>query len=552
MRSPLSAIALLVCLAGTAHAASVEIVNNVGLSGSTITDITINGQVVAVGDLVSGKPTTFAVSTGPVNRVILTDNATPPATNQGVWDTSGDLDVFTGHQIRAGSGPQNYFFPAPLTTKASVDAVILGHADNGGSPQFDAIDALGNIIAEAGTLTYPGAGVADQPTGLWNLPDEDYIDVTAVGAPGDPPAYGAVSNVAPLTGGNGGVGIALNFNPGVQIHGVRITNAGSTLEMSEVLGVLVDTPIPPPPPPTSFGVVNNVSLTNDLVTEITVNNVAIPVANLVSGKSAGMTSAVLPNRIMIRDDAPLPATNADAWNLSGDLDVMTGHQLLQSSGPQEYFFDSPITTGGLVDAVVLALVDAGGARIKAIDASGNVIAEAGTLVWTAGAHSAEPHGIWSTPDTDFIQTTTNNVPGDAPTYGALFNVAPFTGAAGGFGMALKFAPDILIHGISIDSFSSNVELAEVFGVAVSPVLPGDHNGDGAVDAADYVAWRKNPDAFGGDPDGYNDWQENFGVGGGGSSANDAAVPEPLPLVLGSMWFVAMLAARFRTRSEDRY
>jgi hypothetical protein len=147
---------------------------------------------------------------------------------------------------------------------------------------------------------------------------------------------------------------------------------------------------------------------------------------------------------------------------------MTGHQLLQSSGPQEYFFDTPITTGRHVDAVVLALADAGAARIKAIDASGNVIAEAGTLVWTAAAHSAEPHGIWSTPNTDFIQITTNNVPGDAPTYGTLFNVAPFTSATGGFGMALKFAPGILIHGISIDSFSSNVELAEVFGVVPEP------------------------------------------------------------------------------------
>jgi hypothetical protein len=34
-------------------------------------------------------------------------------------------------------------------------------------------------------------------------------------------------------------------------------------------------------------------------------------------------------------------------------------------------------------------------------------------------------------------------------------------------------------------------------------VPGDHNDDGTVDAADYVAWRKAPGMFGGEPGGYN-------------------------------------------------
>jgi hypothetical protein len=65
----------------------------------------------------------------------------------------------------------------------------------------------------------------------------------------------------------------------------------------------------------------------------------------------------------------------------------------------------------------------------------------------------------------------------------------------------------------------------VLELAAAPGLVGDHNGDGVVDAADYVAWRKNPDAFGG-PGGYTDWVENFGEGGGGSGNSGAAVPEP--------------------------
>ena len=45
--------------------------------------------------------------------------------------------------------------------------------------------------------------------------------------------------------------------------------------------------------------------------------------------------------------------------------------------------------------------------------------------------------------------------------------------------------------------------------------PADYNGDGTVDAADYVAWRKLPTLFGGDPAGYNVWRTDFGASGGG-------------------------------------
>jgi len=62
--------------------------------------------------------------------------------------------------------------------------------------------------------------------------------------------------------------------------------------------------------------------------------------------------------------------------------------------------------------------------------------------------------------------------------------------------------------------------------------PGDHNEDGVVDAADYVAWRKDPAANGGDPAGYDVWRENFGESGpGGSGGNAGGVPEPGTLVL---------------------
>jgi hypothetical protein len=75
-------------------------------------------------------------------------------------------------------------------------------------------------------------------------------------------------------------------------------------------------------------------------------------------------------------------------------------------------------------------------------------------------------------------------------------------------------------------------------------LPGDFDRNGIVDSADYVVWRKNPSAFGGDPAGYNTWRVNFGRVAGGSSiaeSSAAAVPEPMSLAL--LVFAALLGMR---------
>lgn len=73
--------------------------------------------------------------------------------------------------------------------------------------------------------------------------------------------------------------------------------------------------------------------------------------------------------------------------------------------------------------------------------------------------------------------------------------------------------------------SPMVREIDVFGQLVGPVIiPGDFNEDGAVDLADYVAWRKR----GGTPAEYQTWRTNFGRNslGGGSGASAPSVPEP--------------------------
>jgi hypothetical protein len=83
--------------------------------------------------------------------------------------------------------------------------------------------------------------------------------------------------------------------------------------------------------------------------------------------------------------------------------------------------------------------------------------------------------------------------------------------------------------------SNPLEGTVIYGpiTAVSPPsvgIPGDHNKDGAVNAADYVVWRKtNIDGA----QGYNDWRTNFGrtSGSGSSLGSSSAVPEPTSALL---------------------
>jgi hypothetical protein len=80
--------------------------------------------------------------------------------------------------------------------------------------------------------------------------------------------------------------------------------------------------------------------------------------------------------------------------------------------------------------------------------------------------------------------------------------------------------------------------------------PGDENGDGKVDAADYVAWLK----MDGSPGGYSAWRTHFGETGGTGSAlsapsNAVAVPEPAGALLLLLAAVLCNSRRHRLRSS---
>jgi parallel beta-helix repeat protein len=70
-------------------------------------------------------------------------------------------------------------------------------------------------------------------------------------------------------------------------------------------------------------------------------------------------------------------------------------------------------------------------------------------------------------------------------------------------------------------------------------LLGDFNQDGAVDAADYVVWRKTI----GTQAAYEQWRANFGATSGGASAHAITTPEPATLLVALGCAMALAAVR---------
>jgi hypothetical protein len=135
--------------------------------------------------------------------------------------------------------------------------------------------------------------------------------------------------------------------------------------------------------------------------------------------------------------------------------------------------------------------------------------------------------------------------------GELLGSDHFTGQLAEF---LVFNEQLSLGQINlVASYLSN-EYALPFAYQTNLVFPeaalvGDHNHDGAVDAADYILWRET--GVNG-PQGYLDWRANFGgsVFSAGASTGSLAsqVPEPATITMG----IVALAYRFRRFTSKRH
>ena len=249
------------------------------------------------------------------------------------------------------------------------------------------------------------------------------------------------------------------------------------------------------------------------------------------------------------------STNDEEWETS-----------MYGIGSADAFFGNPDPTGGIfVSGTITQNASTGIAwmyqqyenpvlpefdfsRLVLLDMGdgGNSLAEAGewNVIQTIDM-STVPSG-WYRLGLDY-DPTTGDVTATFDDQKFMFNTA--TGLLGSFFVGYR-------EGITDEQ--SRLELLnppiyDLFETA-PPVLAGDYNDDGKVDAADYVVWRNggpllNETVTPGSvtPEDYDEWQAHFGnmtPGGGQNSA--AAVPEPGSVALAMLALCGCAAIRRRT------
>lgn len=101
-------------------------------------------------------------------------------------------------------------------------------------------------------------------------------------------------------------------------------------------------------------------------------------------------------------------------------------------------------------------------------------------------------------------------------------IRPWSQIPGGFNPAnLGEYTQLFIQGYDINGGSAASLVVNSVSVE-NALLPGDYNGDGTVDTADYIVWRKTDNTQAG----YDLWRANYGATLNSGSTMIAAVPEP--------------------------
>ncbi len=144
-------------------------------------------------------------------------------------------------------------------------------------------------------------------------------------------------------------------------------------------------------------------------------------------------------------------------------------------------------------------------------------------------------------------------PGFTPGVGSLFTVVTAPTILSN-SLSLNASDDVVFDLLRVNGVSSDTLVLRYTGTSSGPVIRGDYNGDGTVDAADYTVWRENNGATGvpgipgdgdngsgtGVPDGvvniadYNYWVARFGATSNSTPNNVVAstpVPEPGAMVV---------------------
>jgi hypothetical protein len=250
---------------------------------------------------------------------------------------------------------------------------------------------------------------------------------------------------------------------------------------------------------------------------------------------AGATAAVDPDTLSYSTPVLTAEANRTLWGAqigqltadgSGTFKVFIDDT---GNGPnQRTWYDGVTVSGGVTSAV--------GERFTI---NGNLTLDAGsTLELDLGTPA----------QTDLLSITGNLIAGGtlrvvldntvpAPSDGNVFNLLDFASASGSFG-ALNLPS--LTPGLAWNT--SRLLTTGELSVVASAGLPGDYNGNGVVDAADYAVWRDRfgqnvalPNTDPADTDNmvtqaeYNFWRSRFGAtpgSGAGTLSASQTVPEP--------------------------
>lgn len=168
------------------------------------------------------------------------------------------------------------------------------------------------------------------------------------------------------------------------------------------------------------------------------------------------------------------------------------------------------------------------------DAPANRLFPAGN---TYAAASALPHTI------RFAKDATSPI---AAVDGAYMVAVPFTVGAGVTSgtFPLQFIPGNELTNPNADPLSIVLVGGSITVMPLPTALAGDYNGNGTVDAADYVVWR-NGDSPDDTQAGYDLWRSRFGLTSAGGAGAANAVPEPasMGLLLVCLGFVSALRRR---------
>lgn len=303
------------------------------------------------------------------------------------------------------------------------------------------------------------------------------------------------------------------------------------------------------------GSVNN-DRSNTGFTQLVVNEGLFRLGSVTGGVNTELGFGALP--VAPKADAIVLDGGAIGTSFNVTLDVNRGITLGSNGG----FFNtsaSAMTIPGIITGVGSLNKDTGGTLNLngANDYSGGTMANAGTIVLgdaaaTLGTGDVTVGGILrlqssvldGIADTATLSLLGGGDPGIADAgyleLGAGLNeivgglvLGGLVQSAGTYGSSTSGATNIF------DEFFAGSGILTVGG----GTLPGDLNGDGLVNAADYVFWR---DQMSDDITGYNNWRNDFGGSAGSGSAVNAAVPEPSSLVILISAVVGLVFLRRRT------